>query len=112
MLAVFANGCCGNINHTDYLSGKPQRNTLQLGTALADVATESWKNLKPLATSAPRVSSAIVTLPRRKFSDADIAKAKDIAGRMMTENLGTVPMAEAVCILETVQKQDEPLQVE
>ena len=112
MVAVFANGCCGNINHTDYLSGKPQRNTLQLGTTLADVATESWPDLNPLATYAPRVRSAMVTLPRRKFSEADVAKAKDIAGRMMTENLGTVPMAEAVCILETVQKQDEPLQVE
>ncbi len=112
MIAVFANGCCGNINHTDYLSGNPQRNTLQLGTALADVATQSWPTLQPLKTCAPRARSTKVTLQRRKFSDAEIAKAKDIGNRMFTENLGTVPMAEAVCILETIAKQDVPLEAE
>jgi len=112
MISVFANGCCGNINHTDYLTGKPRRTTLQLGTALADAASEVWPNLKPLATHAPRARSTMVALQRRRFGEADIAKAKDIAGRMMTEKLGTVPMAEAVCILETVQKQDIPLVAE
>jgi len=112
MVGVFANGCCGNINHTDYLSGNPQRNTLQLGTALADVATQSWPALQPMKTFAPRARSVTVTLQRRKFSDADIAKAKDVANRMFTENFGTVPMAEAVCILETIAKQDVPLEVE
>lgn len=111
LIAVFANGCCGNINHTDYFTGT-RRTTQQLGAALADAATGAWPNLKSLATHAPRARSAMVALQRRRFSDADIARAKDIAGRMMTENLGTVPMAEAVCILETIQKKDVPLEVE
>lgn len=108
MQAVFANGCCGNINHTDYVTGK-RRTTQELGTALADAALAAWPGLTALPTHAPRSRSVTVTLPRRKFSEADIAKAKDVAARMMTENLGTVPMAEAVCILETVGKQDVPL---
>lgn len=111
MIAVFANGCCGNINHTDYLSGT-RRSTQQLGTALADAATEAWPGLKPLATHPPRARSRMVTLQRRQFTERDIEKAKDIASRMMTENLGTVPMAEAVCILESIQKQNVPLEVE
>lgn len=111
MMAVFANGCCGNINHGDYLSGK-RRTTLELGTALADAATAAWPNLKEMPAHAPVSRLATVNLPRRKFSEADVAKAKDVASRMMTENLGTVPMAEAVCILETVQKQDLPLQAD
>jgi neutral ceramidase len=109
MIAVFANGCCGNINHTDYISGK-RPNTLEIGTRLADAATVAWPDLKAVQTHAPRACLMSVNLPRRKFSDAAIAKANDIASRMMTENLGTVPMAEAVCILETVQKKDVPLQ--
>jgi hypothetical protein len=112
MIAVFANGCCGNLNHTDYLSGNPQRNTVQLGTALADVATQSWPSLQPMKTFAPRARSTTVKLQRRQFSEAEIAKAKDVANRMFTENLGTVPMAEAVCILETIAKQDVPLEAE
>lgn len=112
MIAVFANGCCGNINHRDYLSGGPQRNTLQLGTALADVATESWPNLRAVKTFAPRARVATVTLQRRSFSEEEIATAKDIANRIFTEKLGTVPMAEAVCILETSAKQNVPLEAE
>jgi len=111
MISVFANGCCGNINHGDYFTGK-RRSTLELGTALADATTAVWPNLKPLNTFAPRIRSELVTLQRRKFSDADIAKAKDIAARMFTENLGTVPMAEAVCVMDTLAKQEVPLQVE
>lgn len=112
MVAVFANGCCGNINHTDYLSGNPRRNTLQLGTALADVATQSWPSLQPMKTYAPRARSITVKLQRREVSEAELVKAKDVANRMFTENLGTVPMAEAVCILETVGKRDVPLEAE
>ncbi len=111
MIAVFANGCCGNLGHGDYLSGK-KRSTLELGTALADATTVAWPNLKSLKTTVPRVRSAQVTLQRRTFSEADIARAKDIVSRMMTENLGTVTMAEAVCILETVGKQSMPLVAE
>lgn len=110
-ISVFANGCCGNINHTDYFTGK-RRTTQELGTALADGAEAAWPELRPLRTFAPRVRSEQVTLERRHFSEADIAKAKDIAARMMTENLGTVPMAEAVCVLETTGKKDVPLLAE
>lgn len=111
MVCLFANGCCGDINHTDYITGK-RRSTEELGTALADAATAAWPNLKALATFAPRVKSEQVTLQRRSFDEAAITKAKDIASRMMTDKLGTVPMAEAVCILETLAKKDVPLVAE
>lgn len=111
MISVFANGCCGNINHGDYVTGK-HRSTLELGTALADATDAVWPSLKPVATFKPRIRSEQVTLTRRTFTEAEIVKAKDIASRMLTENLGTVPMAEAVCILETVEKQNVPLLAE
>ena len=116
MVAVFANGCCGNINHTNYLSAKPQLRgpleTQRLGTALADVAVKTWEELKPLKTYAPRGRSVLVTLPRRKFSDEQVAKARDIVRRMTTEKLGTVVMAEAVCTVESAEKKGQPLEVE
>lgn len=111
MIAVFANGCCGNTNPNDYFTGT-RRKHLEIGALLADATDAAWKNLKPLKPFAPRVLSTRVTLPRRSFSDAQIGQAKDVAARMITKNLGTVPMAEAVCILETVAKQNEPLVVE
>ncbi|GEP42643.1 neutral/alkaline non-lysosomal ceramidase N-terminal domain-containing protein [Brevifollis gellanilyticus] len=108
MVCLFANGCCGNINHGDYISGK-RRTTLELGTALADAATAVWPNLSKVTTHSPRIYAEKVTLERRKFTEAQIAKAKEVASRMMTEKLGTVPMAEAVSTLETVAKKDVPL---
>lgn len=111
MVCLFANGCCGNINHGDYFSGR-RRTTQELGTRLADAATAVWPLLQPVKPRVPRIRSEQVTLQRRSFSEAQIAKAKDIASRMMTEKLGTVPMAEAVCILETVAKKDVPLLAE
>lgn len=111
MVALFANGCCGNINHTDYITGT-RRTTEQLGTALADVAGKAWPKREQLMTFTPRARSEMVKLERRRFTEAEIDKAKEIARRMMTESLGTVPMAEAVCILETVAKQEVPLEAE
>lgn len=111
MISVFANGTCGNINHTDYITGK-RRSTLELGTALADAADAAWLNLKTVSTFAPRIRSEQVTLTRRTFSEAQIAKAKDMVANMLTSKFGTVPMAETVCILETLDKKDKPLLAE
>ena len=51
-------------------------------------------------------------LQRRSFTPEQIAKAKDMAANMFTKSFGTVPMAETVCILETVEKQNVPLLAE
>ena len=111
MISVFANGCCGNINHNDYITGK-RRSTLELGTALADAVDAAWAKLQPLTTFQPRIRSEQVPLKRRRFTEEQIAKAKDMAANMFTKSFGTVPMAETVCILETVAKQNEPLLAE
>jgi len=111
MVPVFANGCCGNLNSNDYFTGT-RRNHLQLGALLADAVDAAWPRRKPVRTFAPRVRSAKVTLARRTFGDEAIEKAKDTAVRKVAKNPGTVAMAEAVCILETVSKQNEPLIVE
>ncbi len=108
MVCLFANGCCGNINHSVYISGK-RRSTLELGTALADATSTVWPNLKQLGMYKPRIRSEQVSLQRRRVSEAQLAKAKDIASRIMNEKIGTVPMAETVCILETEAKEDIPL---
>lgn len=111
MVSVFANGACGNINHTDYITGR-RRSTLELGTVLADAVDAVWPNLKTVETFAPRVRSEQVTLARRTFTEAQITRAKDMAANMLTKSFGTVPMAETVCILETVGRQNTPLLAE
>ena len=68
--------------------------------------------MKPTQAFVPRIRSEQVTLKRRSFTEAQIAKAKDMAASMLTKSFGTVPMAETVCILETLDKQDQPLLAE
>ena len=111
MISVFANGCCGNINQTDYITGV-RRGHVQLGTKLADAVDEVWPKLEAVNAFTPRVKSEMVTLQRRQLSEVSIAKARDVVARMFTESLGTVPMAEAVCVMETLDKKDVPLRVE
>lgn len=108
MISIFANGACGNINHTDYLTGI-RRTTLELGTALADAVDAVWPRLKPVQAFTPRIRSEQVMLERRRFTEVQIAKARAMAAGMPTKSFGTVPMAEMVCILETIDKQDKPL---
>ena len=72
----------------------------------------AWPQLKPTEAFAPRIRSEQVTLKRRSFTEAQIAKAKDMAASMVTKSFGTVPMAETVCILETLDKKDQPLLAE
>jgi len=113
MVAVFANGACGNINHGDYIAGR-RRSTLELGTALADACTEAWPARQQLKLHTPRVAREMVKLQRRQFTEAQITQAKELMSTFETKNPGTVPMAEAVCILETADKRDRnvPLEVE
>ena len=75
----------------------------------ADAVDAAWPQLKPTEDFAPRIRSEQVTLKRRSFTEAQIAKAKDMAASMVTKSFGTVPMAETVCILETLDKKDQPL---
>lgn len=113
MISVFANGCCGNINQTDYITGT-KRSTQVLGTALADAASAVWPALQSTAAFAPRVKTGRVKLERRQFTEDQIAKAKNMVEQMSTKEFGTVPMAETVCIMETIDKQAKnvPLEVE
>lgn len=116
MVTIYANGCCGNINHNNYMTDTPRQSGVaeanRLGTALADVTEKSWPDLKALTLHAPRSKSVRVVLPRRSFTEEQIAKAKDVVARMATEKPGTVPMAEAFCTLDTVNLKDKPLEVE
>jgi neutral ceramidase len=108
LVSLCANGCCGNLNQGDYFTGK-NRNTQEIAAALAAAVKGAWAGLKPLHSTAPRALSTRVTLPRPTFGADEIAKAKDTVARMATGNFGTVPLAEAVCIMETLDKKDVPL---
>jgi len=115
MLTLFANGCCGNINHRNVAWADPQhgpRESERIGTVLAGAVLSSVPNLEALTTYAPRAASTPVKLPLPKFTEAQIEEAKTIARKMSDPKIGTVEKAKAFCILDVVAREGAPLEVE
>jgi len=115
MVTLFANGCCGNLNQGNpnwqgQRGGLPEAE--RIGTVLAGAALRDWSKLQPLQTYAPRAKSMMVTLPRRKITDEEVAEARRIFD-LIGKKKQTIPvMANAVCILDTLAKKDTPLEAE
>lgn len=114
-VTLFANGCCGNINQIDpqwagQRNGAPE--AARIGTVLAAAVFKLWPQLQPLHSFAPRARSVQVTLPRRQITEEEVVAARSLAERFGKEKLTTPAMANAVCVLDTVQHKDTPLQAE
>ena len=115
MVALFANGCCGNLNHRNIAWSDSQRGMREadrIGTELAGAVFRSWPGLRPMKPFAPRARAALVTLPRPKFTEQEIADASAVVARMTDPKIGTVPKAKAFCTIDTVAKKGAPLEVE
>jgi hypothetical protein len=115
MVTLFANGCSGNLNQANpnwpgQRHGLPEAE--RIGTVLAGAALRDWPKLQPLQTYAPRAQSTMVTLPRRKITDEEVAEARRIFD-LIGKKRQTIPvMANAVCILDTQANKDKPLEAE
>lgn len=115
MVTLFANGCCGNINQNNVKWATSQSGTREgerIGIVLAASVLRSLPDLQPLKTFAPRVRSQMVTLQRRTFTDEEIAEARRVAPLFADPKVDTQKKAKAVCILDTLAKKDQPLEVE
>ena len=115
MLTFFANGCCGNVNQVNVNWAAAQNGPAaaeRVGTMLGAAVFRALPELELQQTFAPRVRSKLITLQRRTFTDEEIAEARGMAPHI-TDSKHSIPArAKAVCILDTIEKQDTPLEVE
>jgi len=115
LMALVANGCCGNLNQRDPNWADPQHGVAEverIGTVLAAAVFRAWPKLQSLKTFAPRARSVTVTLPRRKITDEEVTEARRTADNISKKKQSIPVMANAVCILETFANRDKPLEVE
>jgi hypothetical protein len=115
MITFFANGCCGDINQVNVNWAAPQNGPAfgeRVGTMLAAAIFRALPSLELSATFAPRVRTKLVTLPRRTFSEPEIAEARRNLPRLSDPRFGIPEKAKVVCILDSVAAQDVPLEVE
>ena len=117
MLTLFANGTCGNINHTDVLwagaQSSPQEAT-RLGTVLAAAVFKAYPRLQPLTNAVPlRVRREIVKLPLPPFTPAELEAARfDVRTAKDNTRDGFMKLVRAHRILDTAAREGRPQEVE
>ena len=117
MLTLFANGTCGNINHTDVhwarAQGSPQEAT-RLGTILAAAVFKAYPRLQPLTNAGVlRVRSEIVPLPLPSFTPQELEQARLDAGTAKDNTRdGFMKLVRAHRILDTAARAGRPQEVE
>ncbi len=75
VVSVFANGCCGDINHVDP-SRKDRNKTDFIGNALARTVSEGIAQLRSVERPTLRVRKATVRVPLREVSPEQVARAR------------------------------------
>jgi neutral ceramidase len=115
MVTVFANGCCGNINHRNitWLDGqKGPTEANRIGTLLAASVLRTTPNLKPLSADRLQIRSEIVKLPLAPINDADVMTAKDVVKRVKEPATKFMDKVKAFQVLDVVARAGKPLEVE
>ena len=117
MLTLFANGCCGNINHTDVRWAGAQtspQEAVRLGTILAAAVFKAYPRLQPLTNPGVlRVRSEVVKLPRPAFTPAQL-EAAGLDARTAKDSTrdGFMKLVRAHRVLDTAAAEGKPLEVE
>lgn len=115
MITVFANGCCGNINHRDVAWLDPQKGAgeaRRIGTILAADVLRAMRDLKPLAADALKVRSEIVKLPLAPISESDIKSARETVKQIKDSKTKFLDKVKAFQVLDVQIRDGKPWEVE
>lgn len=115
MVTLFANGCCGNINHRNiaWLDGQGgPRETHRIGTLLASAVLRTTPDLKPVLADSLRVKSEIVKLPLAPITDADVASARETVKIVNEPKTKFMDKVRAFQVLDVLARDGKPWEVE
>ena len=113
MTTIFANGACGNLNHTNVKWAVPQSSPAEanrLGTILAGSVLKAYMDLKPVNGTALRVRSQVLQLPPAKISPQDVQEAKATVEKK--DKAKFMEQVKAYKVLDVDKRGDTPLEVE
>jgi neutral ceramidase len=116
MITMFAQGCCGNINHLNVKTAEKQSGYAEaerIGTVLAGEVIKTYTRLKPLNVSIISVKSEIVPLPLADISKDDLPWARKIASKYGKPDAAPfMDMVKAFKIIEIYDRKDKPVDAE
>jgi neutral ceramidase len=115
MVTVFANGCCGNLNHRDIQWDNRQSSPAEakrLGTILAGAVCRTYPRLQIVPPGAIRARSEIVKLPLAPITPDDVSQARDVAQRVRDRKTTFMEKVKAFKVLDVAARHGQPLEVE
>ncbi len=115
LVTLFANGCCGNINHRNIGWLDPQKGpheARRLGTILAGAVCRAVPELAPPKGLGLKVKNEVVSLPLAPITPADIAQAKDVVKRFRESKTTFLEKVKAYQVLDVAARNGKPLEVE
>jgi neutral ceramidase len=115
MVTVFANGCCGNINHLDNHWLNPQKGVQEarrIGTALAGVVCKTYPRLRTVNGAELRVMSEMVKLRLAPITEDDLARAKQTMQKKGDAKVPFLETVKAYQVLDVAARDGEPWAVE
>jgi neutral ceramidase len=115
MLTVFANGCCGNLNHRNISwldAQKGQHEARRIGTVLAGAVCRTYPLLRPVQDGRLRAKSALVQLPLPPITPADVAKANEVQKRINEPKTTFLEKVQAYKVLDVAAREGKPQEVE
>lgn len=115
MVTLFANGCCGNLNHRNVHWADPQKGpheARRIGTVLAGDVCKTYPVVAALTTNGLRVKSEIVALPLAPLRADEIAHAKERVKRLRDPNTTFLEKVKAYQVLDVAARNGKPWDVE
>jgi neutral ceramidase len=115
MVTLFANGCCGNLNHRNINWADPQRGpheARRIGTVLAGDVCRIFPLLQTLDPGLLQVKSELVALPLAPISNDDIARAREVVKGIRDPKTTFLEKVKAYQVLDVAAREGKPWEVE
>jgi hypothetical protein len=115
MLTVFANGCCGNLNHRNISwmdTQKGPHEARRIGTVLAGAVCKTYPRLEPVPAGGLQARSELVRLPLAPIKPDDVAQAKEVVKRRGDPKTTFLQQVKAYQVLDVAARDGQPLEVE
>lgn len=113
MQTLFANGCCGDLNHFNVQWGGRQHGrdeAIRLGTILAASVMKAYMDLRPVEAATLRVRHEMLQLPLPPVSEEDVRQAEEIKKKGSEAKF--LEQVQAYKALDVAERQGKPLEVE
>jgi hypothetical protein len=115
MVTVFANGCCGNLNHRAIGWADPQHGpheARRIGTVLAGAVSRTYPALKAVRDGSLRAKLALVKLPLASITPNEIARAREVVKRVNDPKTSFMEKVKAYQVLDVAGRNGQPWEVE